>query len=100
MDRVKRQIVRASSVDSWRDFKPFEVVLENELENLYEESRMVFVSGNPDMTHEMKAKLVGREQLIQELLAFFKDGNLDVFFNERNGVELVKDNEYKEDSQH
>lgn len=66
----------------------FAQVIENELENLYRESSETFVSGNPQMTHEIKAKLIGREGLLLELLSMFRDGEIKVFFNELNGVTL------------
>lgn len=75
----------------WADYPEFVAALEKELENVYQASAETFVSGNPDMTHELKAKLVGREHLLIELLAFFKDKELHMFFNSHNKIDLIED---------
>lgn len=82
--------IRRSDVKKWLEgSKEFVRVLESELDRVYKESEMTFVSGNPYMTHEIKAKLVGREQVLQELLTLFKQEDVDMFFNEQNNFIVI-----------
>lgn len=85
------RIVRASTARKWADYPDFVAALEKELEQVYRDSSDTFVSGNPNLTHEIKAKLIGREHLLLELIAFFKDKEVQVFFNPNNEIELVED---------
>jgi hypothetical protein len=83
--------VRASEVRVWANYPGFVIALEAELKAVYDESSETFVSGNPYMTQEAKARLIGREAVLLELLAMFKDGRIEMFFNERNGIEVLED---------
>jgi hypothetical protein len=83
--------VRASEVRTWVDYPGFVIALEAELEAVYEESSETFVSGNPNLTQEAKARLIGRESVLLELLSMFKDGRIEMFFNPRNGFEVLED---------
>jgi hypothetical protein len=83
--------VRASEVRVWVNYPAFVLALEAELNGVYEESAETFVSGNPNLTQEAKAKLIGREAMLLELLSMFKDGRIEMFFNPRNGFEVLED---------
>lgn len=84
--------VSKSQLLSWLEGgKEFVYALESELEHLYQESSDTFVSGNPTLTHEIKAKLIGRERLLLELIALFEQGDVEVFFNSSNDFIVIEE---------
>lgn len=87
--------VRKSRVSEWLDSEPAKLVLEaleSERETLFKQAALTFVSGKPNLTHEIRAKLVGREFLLETLIDFMK-GDLGMLFHEENGFEVIDDME-------